>query len=108
MTEDSKKFQRVKEDFDCEKCGAQVQGTGYTNHCPKCLYSKHVDIFPGDRLAKCASLMAPVGIEEKHGRYRITHQCLVCGYTKINMASAEDDFQAMLALAQTLADQKSK
>ena len=26
-----------------------MKGNGYTNHCPKCLWSKHVDINPGDR-----------------------------------------------------------
>ncbi|MFA6992594.1 MAG: RNHCP domain-containing protein, partial [Candidatus Gracilibacteria bacterium] len=39
-----KRFSRTIEDFVCEKCGAKVKGDGYTNHCPKCLWSKHVDI----------------------------------------------------------------
>ena len=30
-----------KEDFICENCGAFVVGTGYTSHCPQCLWSKH-------------------------------------------------------------------
>ena len=42
----SLKFKRKKENFVCENCGAEVKGDGFTNHCPKCLYSKHVDIFP--------------------------------------------------------------
>lgn len=38
-----KNFTRVIEDFICENCGTEVKGNGYTNHCPKCLWSKHVD-----------------------------------------------------------------
>ena len=30
---ETKKFQRNKEDFICEKCGLEVEGNGYTNHC---------------------------------------------------------------------------
>jgi len=51
-----KKFQKKKEDFKCEKCGREVIGTGYTNHCPDCLWSKHVDVNPGDRQSKCLGL----------------------------------------------------
>ncbi|HCR42265.1 TPA: hypothetical protein DIV45_02815, partial [Patescibacteria group bacterium] len=40
---DRKNFIRTKEDFTCENCGHRVKGSGYTNHCPKCLYSQHVD-----------------------------------------------------------------
>jgi Zn finger protein HypA/HybF involved in hydrogenase expression len=46
-------FKRTIEDFTCEHCGEQVTGNGFTNHCPQCLWSKHVDIDPGDRLALC-------------------------------------------------------
>ena len=53
-----KKFIKVKEDFVCEHCGAEVKGDGYTNHCPKCLWSKHVDVHPGDRAAECGGMMA--------------------------------------------------
>ena len=46
-----KKFERNREDFTCNNCELFVQGDGYTDHCPSCLYSKHVDINPGDRQA---------------------------------------------------------
>ena len=41
----------VNEDFICENCGKDVEKSSYTarDHCPYCLYSKHVDINPGDR-----------------------------------------------------------
>ena len=44
------RFIRREENFVCEVCGAKVKGTGYTNHCPQYLWSKHVDkLIPGDR-----------------------------------------------------------
>jgi hypothetical protein len=77
-----KKFQRKKEDFVCQNCGTKVKGNGYTNHCPVCLYSKHVDINPGDRLSSCHGLMAPEDFEIKNGEYVIIHRCLKCGLKK--------------------------
>ena len=61
----TKKFQRTKEDFTCEKCGLVVKGSGYTNHCSRCLWSKHVDVNPGDRQTTCQGFMEPVGVELK-------------------------------------------
>ena len=37
----ARNFQRHVEDFECEHCGAFVEGDGYTNHCPACLWCKH-------------------------------------------------------------------
>jgi len=91
-------FQRRKEDFVCENCGYKVVGSGYTNHCPKCLYSKHVDVQPGDRLEICQGLMKPVGIEQQHGEYIIVHKCLKCGAVRKNKQAVEDDFDKILAL----------
>ena len=92
-------FQRKKENFVCENCGTEVMGNGYTNHCPKCLYSKHVDINPGDRAEKCGGLMVPIDIEIKNGQYIIIHRCQKCGITRRNKACENDDFEAILALA---------
>ena len=93
-----KKFQRTKEDFICANCGFFVRGSGYTNHCPKCLWSKHVDIHPGDRSAECGGLMKPIALEKKGEKYSILHQCVVCGIERKNKVSEEDDFESILAL----------
>ena len=57
------------ETFTCEHCGREISlhPTGSArNHCPYCLYSKHVDEeFPGDRAATCHGLMEPIGIDWK-------------------------------------------
>jgi hypothetical protein len=89
-----KKFQKRKEDFDCEKCGTSIQGSGYTNHCPKCLWSKHVDINPGDRKSNCKGCMEPVSIEKEGDEYVLSHQCITCGHTKRNRMCKDDNFNA--------------
>jgi hypothetical protein len=92
-------FVRRVEDFKCEHCGADVKGNGYTNHCPRCLWSKHVDITPGDRAADCGGMMEPVQLEGSSSAYRILHRCETCGGEKWNQAAPEDDFEKLLALA---------
>ena len=98
MIPPGKKFQRQKEDFVCEKCGFAARGNGYTNHCPKCLWSKHVDANPGDRACACEGLMEPIGAEIKKGENIILHRCGRCGFEKKNKASKEDDFEIILRL----------
>ena len=92
-----KHFIRVKEDFTCQNCGEKVKGGGYTNHCPKCLYSKHVDEeVPGDRKSDCEGLMKPVGVDKKEDKFIIIHECVKCGKKMRNKTSEEDDFEVVL------------
>jgi hypothetical protein len=92
-------FKRHKEDFTCEHCGGAVAGDGYTNHCPKCLWSKHVDIEPGDRAAACGGLMRPIALEGATPDYVITHSCERCGFKRRNRVQAYDDPTAVVALS---------
>ena len=94
----SRKFQRRTENFTCERCGEAVTGDGYTNHCPHCLWSKHVDVNPGDRAADCGGLMEPVGAEQKGGETIIVHKCIKCQHIKRNRAAADDDFDLLVEL----------
>ncbi len=107
-----KKFQRKIEDFICANCGAKVKGAGYTNHCPKCLWSRHVDVNPGDRAAKCGGtlsvpkpalsaggMMEPIGIEIKAGEYIITHRCVKCGHEKKNKTVAADEMEKIIEIS---------
>ena len=87
----SKKFIKNKENFICQNCGTFVAGNGYTNHCPHCLFSKHVDINPGDRASDCGGLMEPIGIVNKNGKTQIIHRCLKCGHHKVNKISSQDN-----------------
>lgn len=98
-----KKFQRKPEDFTCEHCGATVKGNGYTDHCPECLYGKHVDIFPGDRLEECHGLLRPVAILKKGENHSLEYQCQKCGEVVKNKLAENDSQEAFLKLAQELA-----
>jgi hypothetical protein len=74
--------------FICEHCGHKVlpmTNGGYRNHCPFCLYSKHVDGEPGDRRCLCYGLMEPVGLSYHSQKgFQIIHECLRCGQRKVN------------------------
>jgi len=94
----SNKFKRKIEDFSCENCNSFVKGDGYTNHCPECLWSKHVDRYPGDRAETCGGLMKPSGVLKQGSEYRIFHQCQKCGQeTKVKM-SDKDEFESVLRI----------
>lgn len=104
----SKKFQKTVEDFICEYCGFHVSGNGFTNHCSKCLWSKHVDVYPGDRASNCGGMMEPVRVEKEKKGYMLVHRCTLCGYEKPNKVSPEDDFQAVVDLVKRLNDKNFK
>jgi len=109
----SSKFKRKIEDFVCgnpdaggsggrlkrRPCNTRIKGNGFTNHCPKCLYSKHVDIFPGDRAESCGGLMEPISSEESGGEWSITHKCQKCGKEQKNKTSKEDDFDEVVKIS---------
>lgn len=95
----SSKFIKNVEPFVCERCGTRVEGNGYTNHCPQCLWSKHVDIFPGDRAEQCGGIMEPIRIEKKGKEYVIIHKCIKCGLEKPNKAVKEDNFQMIIQIS---------
>jgi len=94
-----KKFTKRPENFTCAHCGAEVLGNGYTNHCPKCLWSKHVDNNPGDRQSNCGGMMRPISIEQKNGKFIITHKCETCGKTIKQHASENDDMNTIIAIS---------
>lgn len=93
-----------EETFRCRFCklvvGPPPSGGRQRNHCPACLYSRHVDgRHPGDRDSDCGSLMAPVGHFIRPNReYTIVHRCLGCGIHRHNRIAADDDFDLVLAL----------
>ena len=88
-----------KEKYTCEHCGRVVEGGRYNNHCPHCLWSKHLDEeLPGDRASKCRALMEPIGVTQKKGEWRIIHKCTRCyKYTVVDSAP-KDDFDLIIQL----------
>jgi len=95
----TRKFQKTKEDFVCENCGNSVAGNGYTNHCPRCLWSKHVDLNPGDRGSVCQGMMEPARIEMKGQEQVILHKCIKCGLEKRNKTVEEDNLQTIMGIS---------
>ena len=85
-----------QEAFTCEHCGKTAEPLAhgsYRNHCPHCLWSKHVDRDgPGDRLSDCGSLMKPMELDQdgKKG-WLIIHCCASCGKEIPNKAAPDDD-----------------
>ena len=94
-----KKFTKTIEDFTCAHCGAKVTGNGYTNHCPKCLWSRHVDNNPGDRAAICGGMMGPVTAEPAGDVFIITHRCQKCGKTTRQHSAENDDIDTIIAIS---------
>ena len=92
------------ETFRCRHCkqmvGPTLSGGRHRNHCPVCLYSRHVDgKTPGDRAGDCRSLMAPVGLFARpSGEQVIVHRCLGCGFERSNRVAADDNPLAVMRL----------
>ncbi|MDD5769482.1 MAG: RNHCP domain-containing protein [Candidatus Gracilibacteria bacterium] len=90
-------FKMINESFLCESCGKTVnkhpEGSA-RNHCPFCLYSKHLDLeFPGDRKSDCFGLMKPIGIDYKKNKgWMIKHSCQKCGKEILNKVSPDDNY----------------
>lgn len=96
-----KKFTMKDENFTCEYCKKAVNKLGYTarDHCPFCLYSKHVDINPGDRLNECKGLLKPIGIEKFKDTFKILYKCERCGETHKNIMANDDDMDLIIELS---------
>jgi len=99
-----KLFQKTVEDFVCEHCGEKVIGNGYTNHCPKCLWSKHVDINPGDRASLCQGMMRPIKVEVERGEHMLTYRCEKCGFLRRKKAEKNDNFDEIIKLSKGVAE----
>lgn len=84
-------MKKVVENFICEVCGEKVVGNGTTDHCPNCLWGKHVDeAVPGDRASHCRGLMKPVAAEYRSDSFRIFYKCEKCNH-EFWVKAAEDD-----------------
>lgn len=101
--------------FRCMHCGFEVpthspvSGVGNRNHCPVCLWSRHLDLLKGgDRLSVCKAAMRPVGLTFKRvhkkygpaaaGELMLIHACTECGRLSINRVAADDHSRAVLEI----------
>jgi len=107
----------IKKSFSCSQCSRQVPfsgfiGTEHRNHCPFCLWSKHVDLKkPGDRKASCLAKMKPIGLTFKRegtdkygilkqGELMLIHECLGCDKISINRIAGDDSPERILNVFQ--------
>ena len=99
-----KKFTMREEEFICENCKNNVTKLNYTarDHCPYCLYSKHVDINPGDRQNTCHGLLKPISIEKFKNTYKIIYKCEKCNQIHKNIMATDDDYNIIIELSKNL------
>lgn len=87
-------FVKNDESFICVNCNKEVPKLHYTSrdHCNSCLFSLHVDIFPGDRSNDCKGKLVPINVEEtsKKGKV-IVYKCSKCGQEVRNIVAEDDD-----------------
>ncbi len=90
--------------FRCVHCRVDVApdapGTAHRNHCPTCLWSRHVDDEPGDRASDCQSSMEPIAIAvQKDGEWVLIHRCNGCGTLHSNRTAGDDNVLLLVRLA---------
>ncbi len=90
--------------FLCVRCGLAVAsdtpGTAHRNHCPGCLWSRHVDNRPGDRAAGCGGAMEPIAISVRpDGEWTLVHRCRECGSIRANRIGGDDNPMLLMSLA---------
>jgi DNA-directed RNA polymerase subunit RPC12/RpoP len=91
--------------FRCGHCGLDVPvdapGTSHRNHCPNCLWSRHVDDqTPGDRAAHCRALMEPIAIAVRgEGEWLVIHRCRRCDALNLNRSAGDDNALLLVRLA---------
>ena len=96
-----KRFTMKDEQFICDNCHKNVDTLNYTarDHCPFCLYSKHVDIEPGDRKNTCHGLLEPIGIEKFKDTYKVIYKCQKCHQLHKNIVAKDDDMNLIIKLS---------
>lgn len=98
-------------------CIPLVAGVQNRNHCPYCLWSRHLDWrVAGDRLSSCRRAMEPIGLttkrsdnkyaQDRDGELMLIHRCSGCGTLVINRIAADDNPAEIIGVfecSQTLA-----
>lgn len=85
--------------FVCKNCGYKVEPLlyGVRNHCPKCLYSIHTDIFPNDNANPCHGLMEPKAtLYNEDEEQLVLHKCISCGKTSRSVVVIDDNYEKII------------
>ena len=99
-----KNFTMKDESFTCENCVKKIKRLNYTarDHCNYCLFSKHVDVMPGDRQNKCCGLLIPIGIEKFKNTYKIIYKCSKCNQLHKNIMATDDNMDLIIELSKNI------
>jgi hypothetical protein len=101
------------ESFKCLNCkafiGMPLTGGKHRNHCPACLWSRHVDLkTPGDRASTCRSLMEPIGVFARfNGEQVVVHRCRGCRIDRHCRVAADDNPLLLMKLPLVVSDSAS-
>lgn len=76
-------------------------GTEHRNHCPGCLWSRHLDAtVPGDRAADCGGSMEPIAVcVRADGEWALVHRCSGCATVHVNRIAGDDNPLMLMRLA---------
>ena len=91
--------------FRCRNCRLDVSvdapGTQHRNHCPNCLWSRHLDDrVPGDRAAGCDAPMEPIAVHVRaDGEWALVHRCTGCDILHGNRIAGDDNPLMLMRLA---------
>ena len=91
--------------FRCRHCRLDVPldapGTAHRNHCPSCLWSRHLDDdTPGDRAAECGASMEPIAVSVRtDGEWQLVHRCAGCDELHVNRIAGDDNPLLLTQLA---------
>ena len=106
MTHDQRRRSGARSStFRCRRCGLDVSldapGTRHRNHCPTCLWSRHLDDdVPGDRDASCGSSMEPIAVTVRgDGEWVLVHRCTGCDELHLNRTAGDDSPYLLMQLA---------
>ena len=98
------RHRRSSDTFRCKRCRLDVPmhapGTRHRNHCPSCLWSRHLDDAPGDRASGCAGSMEPIAVTVRgDGEWSLVHRCSVCAHVRLNRIAGDDNAFTLMQLA---------
>ncbi|MDD2627765.1 MAG: RNHCP domain-containing protein [Clostridia bacterium] len=99
-------FIKNDNEFICKNCNKKVEKLKYTSrdHCNYCLYSVHVDIYPGDRQNECKGLLEPINVlmDSKKGK-QIIYKCKRCNSEVKNIVAEDDKMEEIYKIVEKYA-----
>ncbi|GAA0939738.1 RNHCP domain-containing protein [Nonomuraea longicatena] len=98
------------ETFTCVRCGLTATTASPAgvrrNHCPRCLYSRHVVDHVEGGPSECGARMAPIAVAVlRDGDWALIHRCVTCGeLTSSPIAGDDNQFILMRMAVRPLAE----